>query len=101
MVQIVLQTDPIFSDNMVLQHGKPVPVWGSGGEGSTVCVSWECGGSAVSASTKVYRLEWSLKLPPLPAGLCGELILSDGQDEIRFCNVITGDVWFAGGQSNM
>jgi len=102
MVRLVLQAAPIFSDNMVVQRGKPVRVWGwSGDESGTVSVRWECGEHSVSASTAVYRSEWSLMLPPLAAGLSGELVVSDRWDEIRFRNVITGDVWFAGGQSNM
>ena len=102
MVRLVLQAVPIFSDNMVLQRGKPVRVWGwSGDENGTVSVRWECGEHSASASTTVYRGEWSLLLPPLAAGLSGELVISDKWDKICFRNVITGDVWFAGGQSNM
>ena len=100
MIRLVLETDPVFSDNMVLQHGKPVPIWGSGDGGSTVRVIWQSGDS-VEAVTRVHGMDWSLTLPPLPAGQRGELVISDGSDEIRFRNVITGDVWLAGGQSNM
>jgi sialate O-acetylesterase len=96
-----IQAAAIFSDNMVLQYGKPVPIWGTGGEdGSSVRVIWESGDS-VEAVTRIYGIDWSLTLPPLPAGQLGELVISDGKDEIRFRNVITGDVWLAGGQSNM
>ena len=98
---LVLQTPPVFSDNMVLQCGKPVPVWGSGPEGETVRVRFECGTHNAEAVTEVYRCEWSLVLPPLAAGLSGELVISDRKTEIRFRDVVTGDVWFAGGQSNM
>jgi len=102
MVRLVLRTAPIFSDNMVVQRGKPVRVWGwSADENGTVRVRWECGEHSACVSTVVCRGEWSLMLPPLAAGLSGELVISDKWDEIRFRNVITGDVWFAGGQSNM
>ena len=101
MIMLILQTPPIFSDHMVLQCGKPVPIWGSGPEGEAVHVRWECGIHTVEAVTEVYRCEWSLVLPPLPAGLHGELVISDRKTELRFRNVVTGDVWFAGGQSNM
>ena len=104
---LVLQAAPVFSDNMVLQHGKPILVWGSANPGSTVRVIWHPAGAAeegrkkIEAQTKVRQMDWNLFLPPLPAGQQGELIISDEIDEIRFTNVITGDVWFAGGQSNM
>ena len=95
-----LRAAPVFSDNMVLQWGKPVPVWGTGEEGRAVRVLWE-GGHGAEAAARVRNGEWSLMLPPLAAGLRGELVLGDGVTEIRFRNVVTGDVWFAGGQSNM
>jgi len=102
MIRLVLQTPPIFGDNMVLQCEKPVRIWGwSGDEKGTVTVRWECGEHGVCASSTVYHCEWSLMLPPIAAGLSGELVISDRYDEIRFKNVITGDIWFAGGQSNM
>jgi sialate O-acetylesterase len=102
MVQLVLQTAPIFSDNMVLQHGKPVSFWGTGGvEGSSVFVIWESKEYTVKKETRVCGNKWSLTLPPLTAGITGEIIIKNETDEIYFTNVITGDVWFAGGQSNM
>jgi len=98
---LAFKAAPIFSDNMVLQHGKSIPVWGTGAEGETVRVIWESGKTSVKVKTSVRGGKWSLVLPPLNAGIPGELVVCGGQDEIRFRNVITGDVWFAGGQSNM
>ena len=97
----LLQAAPVFSDNMVLQYGKPVPVWGCGEEGSVVRVIWESGRDNVTAETRVRGGRWSLTLAPLAACRHGELVISDGKEKIRFQNVVTGDVWFAGGQSNM
>jgi sialate O-acetylesterase len=93
----------IFSDDMVLQHGKPVPVWGTGTDGVTVYVLWDSPNKQIKAETKVYGGRWDLTLPPLPAGQQGELVItaSCSSDEARFKNVFTGDVWLAGGQSNM
>jgi sialate O-acetylesterase len=97
-----IQASAIFSDNMVLQHGKPVPVWGTGGEdGSSVSVLWESGKDNVKAETVVRGGKWSVTLPVLTAGVHGELVIKNETNEIRFRNVVTGDVWFAGGQSNM
>jgi sialate O-acetylesterase len=97
-----LSAAAIFSDNMVLQHGKPVPFWGTGGEeGSSVFVTWKSSNNSIQKETKVRDSKWSLVFPPLPAGEACEIIIKNETDEIRFKNVITGDVWFAGGQSNM
>ena len=98
---LAFKAAPVFSDNMVLQHGKPVPVWGTGAEGDVVGVIWEGGKTSVKAQTSVRGGRWSLSLPPLAAGMRGELVITNETDEIRFGNVVTGDVWFAGGQSNM
>jgi len=94
-----LKPAAIFSDNMVLQHGKPVPVWGWGS--GTICVKWESGSVNFKTETVAENGYWGLSLPPLPACLKGELVITDGTDEIRLKNAVTGDVWFAGGQSNM
>jgi len=97
----VLSAAAVFSDNMVLQHGKPVPVWGTGFSGDTVRVTWESGDNCVDTQTIALGGKWSVKLPPLAAGEKGDLVITDSSSEIRFKNVVTGDVWFAGGQSNM
>lgn len=99
MTTVRLNAAPVFSDNMVLQHGKPAPVWGTGA--GEVRVSYNSGGKSFSACTVAHNGAWDLALPPLPAGLEGELVISGGGVEKRFVNVVTGDVWFAGGQSNM
>jgi sialate O-acetylesterase len=98
----MLKIAPLFSDNMILQHGKPVPVWGTGfTNGNPVSVCWKSGGKSLSVSAKVCGGKWNVTLPSLAAGLQGRLIISDNSSEKHFSNIITGDVWFAGGQSNM
>ncbi|MDR3115866.1 MAG: sialate O-acetylesterase [Treponema sp.] len=97
MMHSTLQAAPIFSDNMVLQRDAYVPVWGHGEEGALVTLSF--GSARVSA--RVKGGVWKLRLPPHKAGERGDLEVSCGGERIRFKNVIFGDVWFAGGQSNM
>jgi sialate O-acetylesterase len=93
----MLQIVPIFSDNMVVQRETPVPVWGTGIEGKTVTVRFGTG----KAEAVVRNGKWRCFLPPQHAGVTDSLRASDGDTEIRFKNVIAGDVWLAGGQSNM
>jgi sialate O-acetylesterase len=88
---------PIFSDNMVLQRGKDVPVWGEGKDGTVITLSL----GTLHLSTVVRNGAWKLVLPPQSAGLRGVMEIAGGGTRIRFENVIFGDVWFAGGQSNM
>jgi sialate O-acetylesterase len=92
-----LRVAAIFSDNMVLQRGAYVPVWGAGEDGALVSLSF----GNVRVSTRVKGGRWELRLPPHTAGERGELEIACGGERIRLKNVVFGDVWFAGGQSNM
>jgi sialate O-acetylesterase len=89
----------IFSDNMVLQQGQPVPVWGWADEGEEVTVM--CQGQRVSTQAKGGK--WMVKLKPLKAADASapETLTIDGKNRIRFQNVLIGEVWIASGQSNM
>lgn len=87
----------IFSSNMVIQRGKSVSVFGYGNDGSKVTVSF----LQSSACAIVKDGKWSVSLPPMPAGGPYEMKITDGDTETVFSNVMIGEVWLAGGQSNM
>ncbi|MGA2173820.1 MAG: sialate O-acetylesterase [Verrucomicrobiota bacterium] len=86
----------LFSDNMILQRGAAVPIWGWGQEGATVTVKFR--GQTVSARVKEGK--WIAWLHNLKAGGPATLTISAGIP-LEFTNVLVGDVWLAGGQSNM
>ena len=93
-----VQVPNIFSDNMVLQQGMSVPVWGWGPEGEVVTVTFR--DQAVRARVKKGR--WMVKLWNLqPGGPDTLTITAAGGKTIRFNNVLVGEVWLASGQSNM
>jgi len=92
-----LQLPALFSDNMVLQQGMPVPVWGWAEEGDAVTVSFR--GKSVSATTR--NLKWSVKLPALKPGGPDVLVVSTKGRTVRLANVMVGEVWVCSGQSNM
>ncbi|MDR0223119.1 MAG: sialate O-acetylesterase [Oscillospiraceae bacterium] len=88
----------IFGDDMVLQSGKGVRVFGSGENGEKITVS--LGGAGVSAVVENGR--WLAVLPP--AGYAVGLTLTasaESGETVTFRNVAAGEVWLAGGQSNM
>lgn len=87
----------VFSSNMVLQRDKNINVFGSGKTGENVIVS--INGNTVS--TKIKDEKWTAILPPMQAGGPFEMKISDGDSTIVFYNVMLGEVWLAGGQSNM
>ena len=58
----------VFGDNMVLQRGQRVPVWGKGAPGEKVTVSFA--GQSVSATTGADG-RWKLFLAPLKESAVG------------------------------
>ena len=89
----------IFSDNMVLQRGMSIPVWGWSSPGVEVLVEFK--GRKKSAVADVGG-KWMLRLEPLPASLEPEtMTIQSGNKRMEFRNVLVGDVWICSGQSNM
>jgi len=92
----------IFSDNLVLQSGKDTPVFGWAAPGASVQVHFVAGKTDLNASALADKDgKWLARLPELPVGLVGELIVKSGKDTRTFSNALIGEVWLCGGQSNM
>ncbi|MGN0633966.1 MAG: sialate O-acetylesterase [Oscillospiraceae bacterium] len=97
----MFKTAAVFSNNMVLQREKNISVWGEADDGSviTACIN----GNAAKVVAK--NGQWKVILPPMQAGGPYDLTLtctSDGvTEEKTFVNVMLGEVWLCGGQSNM
>jgi acetyl esterase/lipase len=87
----------VFGDNMVLQRDMPVPVWGWGEPGDKVTVKF---------ADKTYDTavdnngRWEVRLAAMPAGGPFDMTV-DGRNAINLRNILAGDVWVCGGQSNM
>ncbi len=94
-----LKLPRIFSNNMVLQQKKAVPVWGTARPNSKVTVSYGSNKAVTKANGKG---KFMAKLKPMSASTTGrKLTVSNGSDKISFDNVVVGEVWLATGQSNM
>ena len=87
----------IFRDGMVLQRYKAVCVWGCAEKADRVSVTL----GNVSAAADVQDGKWQAFLPPQPAGTGLTLTVSAGDEMIAISDVAVGEVWIAGGQSNM
>lgn len=87
----------VFSDNMVLQRQKEVKVFGEGAEGAAVSV--QILGNTYRGTVKNGR--WTVVLAPMEAADGLEMTVFCADQEKRFVNVAVGEVWLAGGQSNM
>ncbi len=87
----------LFSDNMVLQRGVRVPVWGHADPAEPVTVTL---GRYRATTMADENGRWLVRLSPLAAGGPYELAIS-GTNTIVLRNVLVGEVWVCSGQSNM
>ncbi len=92
-----LKLPAIFSDHMVLQREKPIPVWGWDNPGTEVTVT--LGDQSVKARADAQG-RWKATLPARAAGGPLELTVK-GTSEKAFHDVLIGEVWICSGQSNM
>ncbi|HLP08158.1 MAG TPA: sialate O-acetylesterase [Opitutaceae bacterium] len=87
---------PLFCDHAVLQQGAPLPVWGTADEGEKITVT--LAGQTVTTQARGGR--WIVRLEPLPAG-GPHLLTIEGKNRVDVSDVLIGEVWVCGGQSNM
>ncbi len=94
----------VFTDNMVLQQGQPVPVWGTAAPGATVTVAFTDQERKTKAGADGY---WQTRLKPLDASATPQtltLVARRGRSPVitmALTNVVVGEVWVCSGQSNM
>ena len=88
-----------FQTNMVLQRGKPLNIWGWAQPGEAVIVSFA--GQQVQAKTAADR-SWKVTLKPMPANSTPQTMTVKATGKtLTLENILVGDVWLLGGQSNM
>lgn len=87
----------IFGNNMVLQQGKSLAIWGQSMPGGKVTV--EIGGNKGSVKVKKNG-KWMVEMPLMSSGGPYDLKII-GEDTIVFTDVMIGEVWICSGQSNM
>ena len=98
IMQSALKPNILFRDNMVLQQGESVPVWGTGPDGEQVSVSFH----GQEKTTSVENGKWMISLDPMEVVKQGEdMIISCGKEKIKLQDILVGEVWLATGQSNM
>ncbi|HZT23441.1 MAG TPA: sialate O-acetylesterase [Verrucomicrobiae bacterium] len=88
---------PMFGDDMVLQRDKPNPIWGWSKPGDTIQVTI-AGHTAKAVADQNGRWETKIQ-PPAPGG--PYTLKIDGAQHVELHEILVGDVWLCGGQSNM
>jgi sialate O-acetylesterase len=91
-----------FSDHMVLQRGKPVPVWGSADPGEKISVEF---GGATHSVTADAEGAWKIALPAMEASTQPRILSVQSANAkertVKIQDVLVGEVWLGSGQSNM
>ncbi|HUT12257.1 MAG TPA: hypothetical protein VMY42_17295 [Thermoguttaceae bacterium] len=89
----------LFQSNMVIQRSKPVDVWGWSTPGDMITVTF-AGKTATTTAGK--DRSWKVTLPAMEASSKPATMTVEGQEgKIALENILIGDVWVLGGQSNM
>jgi len=96
---LMLKTASVFSENMVLQQMRSVPVWGHAAPHSEVSVEF-------AGQTRTTNADdagsWAVSLEPMAASASPlTLTVTSAGEQIVFQNVLVGEVWLCSGQSNM
>ena len=90
--------NPPFGNGMVLQRSIPVLIWGRSDPLDEITVSIQ-GKTAYTRSDESGR--WETAIGPLTASVAEILTISGKDGETSCTDVCIGEVWIAGGQSNM
>jgi sialate O-acetylesterase len=88
----------IFGDHAVLQRDQAIATWGKAAPGATVTV--KLGDKTVQAAADGSG-KWRAQLPAMPAGGPYALSVSAGGATTTLSDILVGDVFLCGGQSNM
>ena len=89
----------IFDNNMVLQRDQPVRIWGAAAPSEKIKIEF---GGQVKSSLANKQGQWFIYLDPMIASAQPRKMKVSGKDSsVLFTNVLVGDVWILGGQSNM
>lgn len=88
----------LFQDHMVVQSEKNVTVWGTADPSAVIHISMQ--GKEEKAETDAEG-NWQAVCGPFEVSFKEEMLITSGTEEIILKDVQVGEVWLAGGQSNM
>lgn len=98
-VAAAVRLPKVLADNMVVQRGQPLPIWGwaSKDEEVTVVVAGQSQTTKADANGR-----WRVTLDKLEVGEPLEMTVSGSSgNSITLKNILVGEVWLCSGQSNM
>ena len=102
VVRAEVHLPSIIGDNMVLQRGMKVRIWGTANARERVTVTFDKNSAHAVADAQG---RWEVWLGPLkpgaPSDLTGKDLTVKGDNTLTIKNVLVGEVWICSGQSNM
>ncbi|MEY4386824.1 MAG: hypothetical protein RLY20_2107 [Verrucomicrobiota bacterium] len=93
-----LSLPQVIGNNMVLQQGQPVPVWGWAVPGEKITI--EFAGQKKTAKADAAG-RWEVRLGKLVASAAPATMTVSGAQTVTLTNILVGEVWLCSGQSNM
>lgn len=94
----MLKTDILFGDNMVLCRNKPLDIWGKANPECDVEIQIQ--GKKACAKSDING-NWRMSVGPLEVSVEETMTVTSEDETLIYKNIQIGDVWLAGGQSNM
>jgi sialate O-acetylesterase len=96
-LQATVVPNALFSSHAVLQREVELPVWGTAADGEKITVRI----AGQTATTTARDGKWQVRLKPMKASATPQNLTITGTNTITLEDILIGDVWLCGGQSNM
>ncbi len=98
-INSTIKMPTIFSDNMVLQRDKPIKVWGEVSPNAAVVITFD---GQTYNTIGDSNGKFTTNLPAKNASNTSyTLSVSSNNETFSYTNIVMGDVYLCGGQSNM
>lgn len=94
----MLQAAILFQDHMILQRNKEIAVWGTAAPGSQITINMQ-GKNASTVTDEDGK--WQANCGPFVTSFQEEMMIASDEEKLVLHDVQVGEVWLAGGQSNM
>jgi len=88
----------VITNNMVLQRGKSVAIWGTATAGEKISVTFD---NQTHTAVTDTAGNWQVKLSAMEASAEPRKMIITGSNTIELENILVGEVWLCSGQSNM
>ena len=100
LASAAVQMHGLFTSDMILQRNEQVAIYGTANVGEVVTVQFA--GQTKVSTTDAGR-KWKVLLDSMAASSTGRTmsITSNGGSNISLTNILVGDIWILGGQSNI